>query len=158
MIKTRIFALVQKGSHGQKSNLIFDYSILTLIVLSIVSIILTRNGHDKLFSVDESMKVGEAIGLLNKEGIDQVPVVRGEQFVGSLTTNKVLQKIIASPELRSEPVEQVMDDPLPFVAIDETLDVMSSMLNKESRALLVRSDDHEVHIITQHDLLMAMSK
>ncbi len=40
MIKTRIFELVQKGSHGQKTNLIFDYSILTLIVLSIGSIIL----------------------------------------------------------------------------------------------------------------------
>jgi len=31
---------VQKGSHGQKSNLIFDYSILTLIILSVLSIIL----------------------------------------------------------------------------------------------------------------------
>ena len=40
MIKTKIFELVQKGAHGQKSNLIFDYFILTLIVLSIASIIL----------------------------------------------------------------------------------------------------------------------
>ena len=40
MIKTRIFELVQKGSHGQKSNLIFDYSILTLIILSVITIVL----------------------------------------------------------------------------------------------------------------------
>jgi len=40
MIKTRIFELVQKGSHGQKANLIFDYTILVLIMLSTLSIIL----------------------------------------------------------------------------------------------------------------------
>ncbi len=40
MIKDKIYKLVEKGSHGHKHNLIFDYTILILILLSIVSIIL----------------------------------------------------------------------------------------------------------------------
>ncbi|GAF05957.1 ion transporter [Saccharicrinis fermentans] len=38
--KKRIYRLVEKGSHGKKINLIFDYVIMSLIVLSITSIIL----------------------------------------------------------------------------------------------------------------------
>jgi voltage-gated potassium channel len=58
MMKTRIFELVQKGSHGQKSNLIFDYSILTLIILSVISIVLE--------SIPEIYKeIGEQLRVFN---------------------------------------------------------------------------------------------
>jgi voltage-gated potassium channel len=39
-IKKTIYRLVEKGSHGNKFNLIFDYVIMSLILLSIISIIL----------------------------------------------------------------------------------------------------------------------
>ena len=38
--KKSLYRLVEKGSHGKKVNLIFDYVIMSLIVLSIISIIL----------------------------------------------------------------------------------------------------------------------
>jgi voltage-gated potassium channel len=40
MIKTKIFQLVEKGSHGRRMNRIFDYFIMTLILLSVIVIIL----------------------------------------------------------------------------------------------------------------------
>lgn len=40
MFKTRIFRLVEKGSHGQRLNRLFDYFIMSLILLSVISIIL----------------------------------------------------------------------------------------------------------------------
>lgn len=39
-IKSRIFNLVDKGSHGSRVDLVFDYSIMTLILLNILAIIL----------------------------------------------------------------------------------------------------------------------
>ena len=39
-LKEKIYRLVEKGSHGNKINLIFDYVIMSLILLSIISIIL----------------------------------------------------------------------------------------------------------------------
>ncbi len=39
-MKKKLYELIEKGSHGRKWNLIFDYTIMTLIVLSLVSIIL----------------------------------------------------------------------------------------------------------------------
>lgn len=38
MIKQTIYRLVTKGSYGSKANLIFDYSIMTLIVLNVFAI------------------------------------------------------------------------------------------------------------------------
>ncbi|MFZ5999715.1 MAG: helix-turn-helix domain-containing protein, partial [Bacteroidota bacterium] len=35
--------------------------------------------------------------------------------------------------------------------------VLSSMLNKDNKALLVRDEREKVHIITQHDILKAMT-
>lgn len=39
-LKKKIYRLVEKGSHGSKINLMFDYVIMSLIILSIISIIL----------------------------------------------------------------------------------------------------------------------
>jgi len=40
MIKVKIFKLVEKGSHGSKINLLFDYFIMSLIVLNVGALIL----------------------------------------------------------------------------------------------------------------------
>jgi len=44
-----------------------------------------------------------------------------------------------------------------MVALDSTLDVLSSMLNKTNKALLVRDENEKAHIITQHDILKAIT-
>jgi voltage-gated potassium channel len=40
MIKNAIYRLVVKGSHGSRINLVFDYSIMILILLNVVAIVL----------------------------------------------------------------------------------------------------------------------
>lgn len=120
-------------------------------------IIARRNGYDKLYTIPAHAKIGEAITLLNKEGIDQLPVVDGENYVGSISANGLLEKIIQHPEAKNELVKSVMDKPMTFVALDSTLDVLSSMINKANKAILVRDEREAVHIITQHDILKAMT-
>lgn len=116
-----------------------------------------RNGSDQLFVVNNDMSVGEAIRLLTKEGIDQIPVVKDNNFIGSVSTSKVLEQMIENPAIKESKVEDIMEGPMPFVAMDNTLDVLSSLINKNNRAILVRDGEHKVHIITHHDILQAMS-
>lgn len=120
-------------------------------------IILGRNGKNSLYTISKNSKIGEAIRLMNKEGIDQVPVVDGEEFVGSVAASSLLEKIIFEPHMKDKLVGDLMDKPMQFVALDSTLDVLSSLLNKNSKALLVRDNLHAVHIITQHDILKALT-
>lgn len=120
-------------------------------------IIQARNGKDSLCTVANKAKVSEAILLMNKEGIDQIPVTEGEHFVGSVSSSMLLEKIMEDPELKHKSITEVMDKPMQFVAPDSTLDVLSSFLNKENKAVLVRDENQKVHIITRHDVLKAIS-
>lgn len=120
-------------------------------------IIGSRNGSSQLFTIDQQSKIGEAIKQMNDKGIDQAPVISGNEFVGSISDSKILSSLIDNPELKDESVEEVMDGGFQFVSPHETIDVMSSMLDKERKALLVRDDSNQVHIITQSDLLVAMT-
>ena len=120
-------------------------------------IIANRNGKNSLFTVSKVAKVGEAILLMNREGIDQIPVTENGQFVGSISSSSLLEKIIHDQQLQNKQVGEVMDKPMLFVAPDSTLDVLSSLLNKDNKAVLVRDEQEKVHIITQHDVLKAMT-
>ncbi|GAB4407848.1 MAG: cystathionine beta-synthase [Microscillaceae bacterium] len=117
-----------------------------------------RNGSDRLVTIDKNSQVGDAVALITREGISQVPVTDGEHIVGSLIDAKVLAKMLEDPEIKHHKVEEVMGAPFKFVAMDNTLDVLSSLIDKECPALLVRDERNKVHIITQSDLLMAMTK
>jgi cystathionine beta-synthase len=120
-------------------------------------IIIQRNGRDSLYTVHRSSKISEAIVVLNKEGIDQIPVTENGHFVGSISSSILLEKIIQDPNIQNKQVGDIMDKPMLFVAPDSTLDVLSSLLNKDNKAVLVRDTEEKVHIITQHDVLKAMT-
>ena len=121
-------------------------------------IIRNKNSRGDLATIPIEMSVADAITLLNQKGISQAPVIKKNQFVGSIIDSKLLHQLIENPELKDKPVSEVMDQPLPFVAMDNTLDVLSSLIDHNNKALLVRDEKDTIHIITQHDLLMAISK
>lgn len=121
-------------------------------------IVTRKNGTGKLETIAAGATIGQAITTLNKMGVSQLPVVEKDQFVGSITDSKILNQLIEKPELKNSLVKEVMDKPFQFVAMNNTVDVLSSLINKDNKALLVRDDHNDVHIITQHDLLMAISR
>ncbi len=120
-------------------------------------IIRHKNGESKLLAIPHSTKVADAIRTLTKAGISQIPVTDGEHIVGSIIDTKILEMLIENPEVRDQSVAEVMDAPFKFVGMDNTIDVLSSLMDRNNKALLVRDDDNQVHIITQADLLMAIS-
>lgn len=120
-------------------------------------IIKQRDHKNSVIMIEHTATLSEAIQLMNKEGISQIPVVDGQKVVGSLTDSHVLSQLIEHPDLKSKPVKEVMKEPFMFVAANSTVDTLSSLINKENQALLVRDQSQDVHIITQHDLLVAMT-
>lgn len=120
-------------------------------------IVSSRKDGYQLVVVDKTTKIKEAIAIMNEKSVSQIPVMEGEQVIGSLTDNKLLLKIIENPDLKDATVAEVMEESMHFVALDSTLDVLSSMVEKE-KAVLVRDENHRVHIVTKHDILAAITK
>src|SRR5206468_1133187 len=121
-------------------------------------ILLKRKATGKLITVNVSDKLGDVIARLSQAGISQIPVKDGDEFVGSISDSKVLKLMIEDPSLRDKQVKDVMEEPFTFVGLDNTIDVLSSLIAEGSNALLLRDEKDEVHILTQSDLLTAIAK
>jgi cystathionine beta-synthase len=120
-------------------------------------IISQRNGSYSIISVLQTDTVRTAIGLMNKTSVSQIPVMENGEVVGCLTDNKLLARIVDNPSLKDAHVSDVMEDSMRFVALDSTLDVLSSMVEKQ-KAVLVRDTQNQIHIINKHDILEAFTK
>jgi cystathionine beta-synthase len=120
-------------------------------------IISGRNGSYQLVVAQKSDKIKEVITLMNSKSVSQIPVMEEGHVVGSITDSILLSKIIDNPELKDASVAEVMEDSMKFVALDSTLDVLSSMLDKQ-KAVLVRDEQDSIHIVTKHDILEAITK
>ncbi len=116
-----------------------------------------QNGTGELVTIDKNATVSEAVKMLTTGSISQLPVVDGDDFVGSLIDSKLLAQMIEDPELKNKPVSEVMGKPFQFVPMDNTLDVLSSVINKDNPAVMVRDKNRKTHIITQHDILKSMT-
>ncbi len=119
-----------------------------------------RSGEQQamLTTLSKAVTVAQAIQVLNRHSISQLPVVdENDHIVGSLTDSTILNKLIDDPSIKDRTVEEIMDKPFKFVGLDNTVDVLSSLIDRENKALLVRDETQQVHIITQADLLAAMT-
>ena len=116
-----------------------------------------QNGNGKLTTITQTATVAEAIKLMTSKGISQLPVVNGDEFVGSLVDSKLLAHMIDDADVKGKSVSEIMDKPFQFVSPDNTLDVLSSVITKDNPAVMIRDKANEVHIITRHDLLQAMA-
>jgi cystathionine beta-synthase len=121
-------------------------------------VITHKNGAGSLVTIDANDTVMDAINVLHNNGISQIPVTEGEQFIGSIKESNLLRQFMDDPDTKSKKVREIMDPPLPFVGADNTLDVLTSLINQQNQALLVRDDQNRVHIITQQDLLIEMTQ
>ncbi|QJW88351.1 cystathionine beta-synthase [Spirosoma taeanense] len=116
------------------------------------------NRQSQLTTIGSGVSVSQAIQVLNRYGISQIPVTdESGQIVGSLTDSTVLNRLIEDPAVKDHPVSEVMDKPFKFVGLDNTIDALSSLIDRENKALLVRDEKEQIHIITQADLLAAMT-
>jgi cystathionine beta-synthase len=120
-------------------------------------IISGREGSYELLVAQKSDKVKEVIVQMNSKGVSQIPVMDNGHVSGSITDSILLSKIIDNPELKDADVAEVMEESMKFVALDSTLEVLSSMLDKQ-KAVLVRDEHDQIHIVTKHDILEAITR
>ena len=119
-----------------------------------VNIISKQSGENALTTIDQGACVREAIELMTNSNISQLPVVDDAgEFVGSLNDSKLLGELIDDPAIRDKAISEVMQPPFRFVPANSTIDVLSSMINRDNPAVMVRDKDNLPRIITRHDLL-----
>jgi cystathionine beta-synthase len=112
-----------------------------------------------LVAIETHHRVGEAIALMQRYSISQLPVVRTsppESFadvVGSLHERSLLDRVFKSPDAVEEDVLAAMQPPLASVDEHESLDRVFADLSRGSPAVVVASGGRPAGVLTRSDLL-----
>lgn len=114
--------------------------------------------NQKLLTVDAHSSINDALILLNKYNISQLPVIHNGAFVGSLNDNYLFNKLIENNEIKKEPVINIMQPAFPIVSESTSIEEVSKLINKDNNAVLLSDMGGNMHIITKHDIIEAVAK
>lgn len=119
--------------------------------------ILAKRTNQEVVTLDCEKTIIEAINIMKTLSISQLPVTQQGMVVGKVTESNVLESLLENPSLRSSPVKEIMTASLPFVDLNTSIDKISAMINKDNSAVLVEDEQGKFEIITQYDIIEAIS-
>jgi cystathionine beta-synthase len=109
--------------------------------------------------IGSHQKVGEAIELMQRYSISQLPVVRDgasdslADVVGSLQDRDLLDRVFKNPDALHEDVANAMQPPLATIDAGDSLDEVFPTLTGRTNAVVVAREGRPVGVITRSDLL-----
>ena len=115
-------------------------------------------GRRRLVTIDANKKVSDAMELMKKYDIEQIPVTNGREVTGALTQSGLFKKLLEDVNVREQLVSDIAEKALPVVSMDTRLDRLSKYINKDNGAVLAKDDSGDFHILTKYDVLDALGK
>lgn len=120
--------------------------------------LISSHKNQKLITVDAGATVNEALALMHRYGISQIPVTKGSDFVGSLNDSHLFSKLIESNDSKNKGVESIMQPAFPMVEAQTPIDEISKLITKDNNAVLMKDLGGNTHIITKHDVIQAVAQ
>jgi cystathionine beta-synthase len=115
--------------------------------------LIKKRGQRALISVTPETKVSEAIDLLQRSGISQMPVVKDGQAVGAIQEITLARFLHEGSEPTTAKVESVMARALPTLDISTHLDEAFRLLQSGNTGVLVTENGKVVDIVARIDLI-----
>ncbi|TXT58307.1 MAG: putative transcriptional regulator with C-terminal CBS domain [Promethearchaeota archaeon] len=105
-----------------------------------------------VYKIDSQSKIKDAIELMNKHKISQVPILENGQNLGSLTSKRIQMHITDNPDLINLNVLDLKELPFPEVEKNWRVKEISNLLITYP-AVLVKAHNKYIGIITDADVL-----
>ncbi|GAC1440591.1 MAG: pyridoxal-phosphate dependent enzyme [Sediminibacterium sp.] len=112
----------------------------------------------KLVTVTSEHSVADAVELMKQYDIEQIPVVKDNELIGSLSEGGLFQKIFSNPEIKNNTVSSVMEHAYPVVDFVTPVEKLGNLINKENGAVLAKDEKGEYHIVTKYDVIQSLAK
>ena len=112
-----------------------------------------------LLTISAHQKVAEAITLMERYSVSQLPVVRDGELgsladvIGSLQDRALLDRVFKNPDTIHEDVASVMQGPLATVEADASVDEIVTALTGGTNAVVVADGGQPLGVVTRSDLL-----
>ncbi|MEJ6978835.1 pyridoxal-phosphate dependent enzyme [Pedobacter sp. P351] len=119
--------------------------------------ILSKRERQEIVTIESDKTIMEAINTLKELNISQLPVTQNQKIIGKITENDIFSCLFEDPSIKTSPITSVMTEPFPIVDLNTSIDKISSLINKESTAVMVVDEFNKLEIITQFDIINAIS-
>lgn len=115
-------------------------------------------GSKRLITADAGHTVAEAIELMKKYDIENIPVMRNNEMVGSISESGLFGQILSNPAIKEQKLETVLERAYPEVAFDTPLERLSSLITRENGAVLSKDEAGNYQIVTKYDIIQGLAK
>ncbi|HUP00631.1 MAG TPA: pyridoxal-phosphate dependent enzyme [Gemmatimonadota bacterium] len=113
----------------------------------------TRDDAPALIMIESDATVREALALMEKYNVSQIPVIEGDEQKGSLSEGALLNRVLAEPEALDRPLVEYLEKPFPAVEESASMKAVIGHLTTGDSALLIRRGRQFVGILTKFDVL-----
>ena len=163
-----IVTLIPDGGRAYLSkflndNYMLEYGFLerSTPVPTVEQVVIAKHGSEmpELVTIEAHHKVGEAIELMQRYSISQLPVVRTQppeslaDVVGALQDRGLLDRVFKNPDALQDSVAEAMGPPLAAVEDGDSLDRVFADLTAGSPAVVVVRGGRPAGMLTRSDLL-----
>jgi cystathionine beta-synthase len=121
-------------------------------------IISGRGNNQKLVVLQPNNTVAEAVEMMKKYDIENIPVMENEKNTGAISESGLFNKLLVNPGILSQTVFSVLEKPLAEVAYDTPVERLTGLINKENGAVLSKDELGTFHIVTKYDIIQSLAK
>jgi len=112
----------------------------------------------KLISLNPNHSVLDAIELMKKYEIENLPVFENGKNIGAISESGLFDKMLNDSNIKSQNISSVMEKAYPEVSFDTPVERLSAYINKENGAVLSKDDSGLYQIVTKYDIIQSLSK
>ncbi len=112
----------------------------------------------RLVTIEPTHTVAEAVEMMKKYDIEQIPVIRNGEPIGAVSESGLFQKVFSNPEIKNASVESVLEPSYPVVDFDTPVERLGNLITKENGAVLAKDEKGELHIVTKYDVIQSLAK
>ena len=110
----------------------------------------------KLISLTPDQTVGEAVALMEKYNIENIPVMQDGKNLGAVSQQGLFNKIFTNPDIKHTPVSLAIEAPYPVVDFHTPVDRLRTVITKDNGAALAQDEAGNFHIVTKYDVIKGL--
>lgn len=127
-----------------------------LAVKTLKDIVSSRGAKQKLVTIAPDNTVAEAIALMQKYHIENLPVQSGHDISGSISESGLFNKMLSGIDIRNTKVAEVVEASYPMVDFETPVERLSTLITRENGAILAKDEGGNFHIVTKYDIIQAL--
>ncbi len=120
--------------------------------------LINARGSQKLITLTPAQTVADAIGLMKKYDIENIPVMKEGDNIGAISAGGLFNIILTNAGIKTQTIGSVMEKAYPEVAFDSPVERLSVFITKENGAVLSKDETGTFHVVTKYDIIQSLSK